>query len=119
MSSELKVQIAAMPLTAHRRLKTQLEEWVSSLGTGTEIRFAQSFHEKISLIEPRLINLVEKNIQEGFVHIVIMGARDWFDLRRRLGFDCRVIGIKPSVYPPYIPWEDFQAVLDAALRFEA
>lgn len=119
MSSELKVQLAAMPLTAHRRLKTQLEEWASSLAPDTQIRFAPSFHEKIPLIEPRVINLLEKNIQDGFVHIVVMGARDWVDLSRQLRFDCRVIGVKPSAYPPHIPWEDFQAVLDEKLSFEA
>jgi hypothetical protein len=100
-------------------LKTELEEWKSSLGGEIEIRFTPSFHEKKPLVDQKLLNLIEKNIQEGFVHIVIMGARDWDDLRRRLAFDCRVIGVNPSAYPPMIPWEEFQALLDEKLKFEA
>lgn len=118
MPAEFKVQITAMPLTAHRRLKTQLETWASTLANGTEIRFAPSFHEKISLIDSRVINLIKKNIQDGYVHIVVMGAREWVDLRQRFGLDCRVIGVRLSAYPPNIPWEDFQAVLDEKVRFE-
>jgi hypothetical protein len=116
MPIEMKVQITAMPLKVHQGLKTQLDSWKSKLAGGITAQFVPSFHPKFPLVDESLINRIEANIQDGFVHILVVNDRAWNDLRKRFGLDCRVIAL--SAYPPHISWEDFQAELDEKIGFE-
>jgi hypothetical protein len=82
------------------------------------IRLAPSFHETETRLEHRELNQIENNVQEGYVHIILVGVRGWTELKKKYELDCRVIRVSVPAYPPEIGWPEFEATLEKTINFE-
>lgn len=89
MTSQLKLQLAGLPLSAHRRVKADLDGWAASLPVS--LRLAPSQKSRMPAVGKEEFAQICANVQDGFVHIAAVPSRDVGPLAKKFSFSCRVV----------------------------
>jgi hypothetical protein len=111
----LRLQLAGLPLKTYRRLRPNLERWAADRQSEVQLRISPSNDE----YQPRLqLADIEKNIEDGFIHIAVVLTRETRELLRQQRYRCRTTLLEPQQRPLDVTWNEFQSLLTAAFRFE-
>lgn len=86
----MKVHLFGLPLSTHRRLKEESENWQEAVPDPHGFRATPiSTNEHAPFTQGELRDLAAA-VSEGFVHIVVPASRDWKLIQARFKFDCRI-----------------------------
>jgi hypothetical protein len=111
----LRIQLGGLPLKTYRRLRPNLDRWAADRQSELQLRVSPSNDE----YQPRLqLADIEKNIEDGFIHIVVVPTRETRDLVRQQRYRCRTTLLEPEDRALDVGWNEFQSLLTAAFRFE-
>jgi len=114
----LKVHLFGLPISTHRRLKEESEEWKEAVPTPHEFRATPvSSNSHLPFTDGELRALRDA-VGEGFTHIVVPGSRDWKKVRAVFQFDCRVHIAR--LWEPLrdVTWRLLRDHLHAAVRLD-
>ena len=86
----MKVHLVGLPLSTHRRLKIESNNWKDAVPSPHLFRSSPISTNAFDSFTEGEIKDVTAAIGEGFTHIVIPANRDWKVIQQRFQFDCRI-----------------------------
>lgn len=114
----MKVHLFGLPLSTHRRLKEESDDWQDAVPEPHLFRATPiSTNEYAPFTEGEIRDLAAA-VAEGFTHIVIPASRNWKVLQSRFQFDCRVHIARLWEPLKDITWELLKEHLHAATKLD-
>jgi hypothetical protein len=114
----MKVHLFGLPISTHRRLKEESENWQHAVPEPHLFRATPIPTNKYAPFTEGEIRDLAASVAEGFTHIVIPASRDWRVLQSRFQFDCRVHIARLWQPLKTITWEVLKGRLHAATKLD-
>jgi hypothetical protein len=114
----LKVHLFGLPLSTHRRLEQESNDWVDAVPPGHEFSSTPiSTNERAPFSSNELKDLKAK-VGHGYTHVIIPASRHWEAVAKFLQFDCRVHVAR--LWEPIrdVNWADLKEALHAAVKLD-
>jgi len=114
----VKIQLCGLPLSVHRRLMEESNDWDMGHEWVHTLRATPINHTS-----PRPFTLAELGeiaaaVGEGFTHIALAATRDWRRVAEDLKFDCRVAILRPVESNGVLSWPALRDEIWRAVAIE-
>jgi hypothetical protein len=86
----MRVHLFGLPLSLHRRLKCDSDNWHEAVPAGHYFRASPILSNQLAPLSESELKEIEVGVNDGFTHIIIPANRNWEQVKRKFQFDCRI-----------------------------
>lgn len=114
----MKVHLVGLPISAHRRLREESDDWKDAVPERHDFLSTPLATNEHTPFTKGELNSLREIAGKGFTHVVIPGSRDWRIVSQMLQFDCRVHIAR--LWEPIrdIRWDQLRDVLHRVIELD-
>lgn len=114
----MRIQLAGLPLSAHRRLYEESSGWTDAVPGAHHFSPTPASSSTPNDLSSSDRREILRKVEQGYVHIVMPGIRAWKDFRRCIEFECRIHILRLPSPLRQIQWSDLRSELHRVVELE-
>ena len=115
----VRIQIVGLPSNVYRRLREWIQAWSRELTDAVTVRSVPLMSRSSYSLDANAFNNIDRNVQDGFTHLLIAPVRNFRDVTDRYALDLRLVRLHLPSDLHRLSWDELRPALVQASEYEA